>query len=242
MNPVGAVKLVLRDLADFTPSTRGKQWFLLLAALLLQVAFWYLATPGPTLLRFAPQDPLAAGAAVGWSVILLLLVPALLYRLLCGRLDEAGLRFGEVRFGLSALIGLLVVAVPLMVWASADDSLRLTYPWPGAWAGLAPVNLALWIVAYLFYYLAFESFYRGFVLQATARTWGLPAAFWLQVVMATLIHLGKPLPEVLAAAPASMIFAVLAIRSRSILYPALLHLGIGVTIDISVLARAGQLF
>lgn len=242
MSVVGALKHVLSDLSDYFPSKHGKQWFLLLAALVLQVAFWYLATPGPTLLRFTPQDPLAAGAAVGWSVILLLLLPALFYRLLCGRLDEAGLRFGDARFGFSALLALLVIAVPLMVLASGDASLRLTYPWPGAWAGAAPVNLTLWIVTYFFYYLAFESFYRGFVLQASARAWGLPTAFWLQVVMATMIHLGKPLPEVLAAAPASMIFAVLALRSRSILYPALLHLAIGVTIDVSVLARAGQLF
>ncbi len=239
---VSAVKRVLSDLVDYFPKARGNRWFLLLAALILQVAFWYLATPGPSLLRFTPQDPLAAGAAVGWTVLLLLLLPALLYRLLCGRLDEAGLRLGDARFGFSAVIGLGIVAVPLMVLASGDASLRLTYPWPGAWAGASAVNLALWVVTYFFYYLAFETFYRGFVLQASARAWGLPTAFWLQVVMATLIHLGKPLPEVLAAAPASMIFAVLALRSRSILYPALLHLAIGVTIDISVLARAGQLF
>ena len=59
--------------------------------------------------------------------------------------------------------------------------------------------------------------------------------------MATLVHLGKPLAEVMAAAPASILFAVIAVRSRSILYSLLLHLAIGLALDLAVLARSGHL-
>lgn len=237
----GALRLVLSDLGALFAPARTKEWFLLLAALVLQAAFWYLATPGPGLLRFATRDPVTAGAAVGWSLVFLLLVPGLIYRLVCGRLDEAGLRWGDVRFGLAALLGLGLVAVPLIVVAAGDAGLALTYPWPGGWAGESVTNLLVWTGTYLFYYLAFEAFYRGFVLHAAARSWGVRRALWLQAVMATMVHLGKPLPELLAAAPASLLFGVLALRSRSILYPALLHLVIGVTLDVTVLARSGQL-
>ena len=138
-------------------------------------------------------------------------------------------------------VGLAVIAVPLIILASGDPGLALAYPWPGAWAGESAINLAVWAGTYFLYYVSFEAFYRGFVLNTAARALGVTSALWLQAIMATLIHVGKPLPELLAAAPASLLFGVLALRSRSILYPALLHLVIGLTLDITLLARAGHL-
>ncbi len=238
---VRSVRLLLGDLGRLFAPDSTRTWFLVFAVLVLQAGFWYMATPGPTLLKFATQDPITAGTAVGWSLVFLLLLPALIYRLVLGRLDEAGLRWGDVRFGLSAVVGSAVVAVPLIVLSSNDPGLALTYPWPGTWPGESAVTLLLWAGAYFLYYVAFEAFYRGFVLHGAARSLGVPAALWLQTMMATLVHLGKPLPELLAAAPASLLFGVLALRSRSILYPALLHLVIGLTLDVALLARAGAL-
>lgn len=238
---VRSVRLLLGDLAKLFAPERTRSWFLLLAMLVVQAGFWYMATPGPTLLKFATRDPVTAGTAVGWSLVFLLLLPAVIYRVVLGRLDGAGLRWGDVRFGLSAVLGVSVVAVPIIALASSDPGLALNYPWPGAWPGESPAMMLIWAAAYFMYYLAFEAFYRGFVLHGAARSMGVPAALWLQTIMATLIHLGKPLPELLAAAPASLLFGVLALRSRSILYPALLHLVIGLTLDVTLLARTGML-
>lgn len=238
---VRAVKLLWGDLQELFKPAHTRTWFLLFAALVLQAGFWYLATPGPTLLRFAAPDVLTALSAIAWSVVFLLLLPAIIYRLVVGRLDGAGLQWGDARFGLSALLGLSLVAVPVILLSAGDASLAQTYPWAGSWPGYSITNLLVWIVAYFFYYVAFEAFYRGFVLHAAAGALGQARALWLQTIMATLIHLGKPLPELLAAAPASLLFGVLALRSRSILYPALLHLVIGVTLDLALLGRAGNL-
>lgn len=238
---VGAVRQLLSDLGKLFAPDRARTWFLLFAMLVVQAGFWYMATPGPTLLRFATRDPLTAATSVGWSLVFLLLVPALVYRAVVGRLDGAGLRWGDARFGLPAVLGLGVVAVPIIVLSASDAALALTYPWPGAWAGSSAAALVLWAGTYFLYYVAFEAFYRGFVLNTAARAIGVPSALWLQAIMATLIHLGKPLPELLAAAPASLLFGVLALRSKSILYPALLHLVIGLTLDVTLLARAGDL-
>ncbi len=238
---LGAVRTLLTDLAQLFRPDQTRTWFLVFAMLVVQAGFWYMATPGPAILGFAVQDPVSAGSSVGWSLVFLLLVPALIYRLTVGRLDGAGLRWGDARFGLTAVLGLSVVAVPVIALSSSDPGLAATYPWPGAWAGEGALNLLLWGLTYFLYYIAFEAFYRGFVLHAAARFMSVTAALWLQAVLATLIHLGKPLPELLAAAPASLLFGVLALRSRSILYPALLHLVIGLTLDITLLARAGAL-
>lgn len=242
MRPGPALRSVAADLgAAFPSGRRAKYWFLLMLSLVLQTAFWYVATPGPTLLRFAPQEPLAAFSSVAWSVVLLLLIPAICYRLLIGPIAQAGIRVGDWRFGLSAALPLAAAAAVIMVFASSDPTLASTYPWPGPWVGATLARLGIWLVVYAFYYLAFEAFYRGFVIDVATRAASPTAALWLSVVMATLVHLGKPLSEVIAAAPASVLFAVLAVRSRSILYPLLLHLVIGYVLDLSVLVRAGAL-
>lgn len=242
MSPIRALRLVGADLGGLFPrGDRGKYWFLLFASLVLQTAFWYLATPGPTLVRLAPQGPLTAFASVAWAAVLLLLVPAVLYRLLIGPIALAGMRVGDWRFGLAATLPLLLPAAVVMALASTDASLAAVYPWPGAWLGGNVWHLAAWLPVYALYYLAFEAFYRGFVLDVATRAASPTAAIWLSVVMATLVHLGKPLAEVISAAPASVLFAVLAVRGRSVLYPMLLHLTIGYALDLAVLARAGQL-
>jgi membrane protease YdiL (CAAX protease family) len=48
----------------------------------------------------------------------------------------------------------------------------------------------------------------------------------------------EPLPEMLLAIPFGLIFAVLALRSRSLLWPILLHLIIGLSNDLFSLAAA----
>src|SRR5690606_41693800 len=105
------------------------------------------------------------------------------------------------------------------------------YPGAGAEIGGSVASRLGWALLYALYYLAFEAFYRGFLLRALEAPFGTSLAVWLQAFAATLVHLGKPLPEVLAALPASLLFGVLAVRSRSIFYPALVHLAIGLTLD-----------
>ncbi|HET9026785.1 MAG TPA: CPBP family intramembrane glutamic endopeptidase [Trueperaceae bacterium] len=242
MKPWAAFRLIAADLGALFPrGERAKYAFFLLGSLVLQAAFWYLATPGPTLLRMAPQEPLAAFSSVAWSAILLLLIPAVFYRFLIGPLEGAGFRIGDWRFGLAAAVPLALLAAVLMYFASTDPTLAATYPWAGTWVGSSAAHLAQWSVIYGLYYLAFEGFYRGFVLSVATRATSPTVALWLSVVMATLVHLGKPLAEVMAAAPASILFAVIAVRSRSILYSLLLHLAIGLALDLAVLARSGHL-
>ena len=240
MTPVRALRRVLADLAALAP--RGDTtWFLLLAALVVQGAFWYLATPGPSVLGGAGREPLSALSSVAWTAVTLLLVPMALLRWVGVRPAEAGLRVGDARFGLSAVAALALIAVPVLVLASGDATLQAAYPWAGAWAGERWATLAAWAAVYALYYVSFEFFYRGFVLHVARASWGAAAGIWLQVAMATLVDLGKPLPEMIAAAPASLVFGVIALRSRSVLYPALLHWVIGLTLDVAVLARQGQL-
>ena len=96
---------------------------------------------------------------------------------------------------------------------------KTTYPWAGEWPGRSALHFAAWGALYALYYAAFEFFYRGFMVGVLRDRWGLEAAVWTQALLSTLIHLGKPLAETLAAFPAGFLFAFLAIRTRSLLWP-----------------------
>jgi len=242
MNLGAALKQLLADFAALFESSVARSWFLIGSATVLMAAFWYLATPGPALLRFAPRTLTAAADGISWTVATLLLAPALLQLLLGGKLRDLGLRRGDQRFGLRAVAVSSLVAIPVIALSSGQASgLASAYPWPGAIVGSSVVALLAWALLYSAYYLSFEFFFRGFLLKAFSDTFGTTQAIWLQAMAATLIHLGKPLPEALAALPASLLFGVMAVRSRSIFYPALLHLVVGLTLDIAILARQGLL-
>lgn len=238
-----ALKLVLGDLVALFGIENAKTWFLLAAATVLMVAFWYLATPGPILLGFEQRDVATAVEGIFFAVATLLVVPALLHKLTGGSLAALGLRVGDHRFGLAALAVAGPVGMLIMIMASGSGSgLAAMYPWAGGAIGSSLTALVLWVLVYSLYYLAFEFFFRGFLLQVLTPAVGSVMALWLQALAATLVHLGKPLPEVIAALPASLVFGVIAVRSRSILYSVVLHLLIGIALDVAILARQGVLF
>lgn len=231
-----------RDLADLFGRRDWSLWYLLTSAVLIQLGFWYLSTPGPTLLANQPRGILTAVLGIGWAIALFWIVPAALSAPLGLTRERLGLVVGDARFGL-ATVGLGgALAVPLIAIATVDPTLRATYPWPGSWAGQSPGNLVVWAGLYLLYYASFEFFYRGYLLRSLESILGLAPAIWIQALAATLIHAGKPFSEALAAFPASLIFALLAVRSRSLFYPIALHFLIGLSTDLFSLARQGLLF
>lgn len=242
MNPLRSVGVVFADLAQLFDRKHARLWFLLTAAVLLQAGFWYFASPGPALMQFQPRNLLTGVTTVAWSLVLLMALPALLLAVVGIDLKHVGLRLGDVRFGLSAALGGSVIVIPLMYLGSFDKGLEATYPWAGAWVGRSLATIGLWAVIYGLYYVAFEFFYRGFLQSIVADAWGAPQAIWVQSLAATLIHLGKPMTELLAALPASLLFGALALRSRSVLYSTIIHLVIGLSTDVFVLYHQGLLF
>jgi uncharacterized protein len=209
--------------------------------LVLQAAYWTLGSPGPQLAG-APRDLATAAAAVGWAVVLLLFVPLAVLRLRRELPAALRLGWGDWRFGLTVTVAVGAATALGMGIGARFPEVQATYPWPGAWAGVSALHLLAWTAMYALYYVAFEFFYRGFLLRTLEAAWGLPAAIWTQALASTLIHLGKPLPETLMAIPFGLLFAVLAVRGRSLVWPILLHLIIGVGTDLWSLHHQGWLW
>jgi membrane protease YdiL (CAAX protease family) len=225
----------------FTALNPPKLALLLSAALLAQIGYWYLGSPGPTLLNGTPRSLEAALVNIGWALTLLLALPLLLLTL-TGEAKRVPYGLGNWQLGLPLTLGLSVAGVFLIYLGSSDSALQATYPWAGRWPGQSVFTFLGWAGLYALYYVAFEFFYRGFLIAVLEPHWGLAGAVWTQVLMSTLIHLGKPLSETLAAFPAGFLFAFLALKTRSLVWPILLHLSIGLATDAFSLWRQGWLF
>ena len=221
----------------FDPSQRKLGVFVGLS-LVVQIGYWYLGSPGPQLAG-VERTLASAVTNIAWAVGLLLLIPLLAaWRL---KLPLGKIRFGrgDVRFGVRTTLPLALIIVGLLFFGARDSALQHTYPWPGDWLASGGITIFLWTILYALYYVAFEFFYRGFLMRGLETFWGLNTAIWVQMMASVLIHLGKPWVETVAAVPAGLLFAVLAVRSRSLLYPILLHLIIGLSTDLFSLYHQG---
>jgi membrane protease YdiL (CAAX protease family) len=93
-----------------------------------------------------------------------------------------------------------------------------------------------WWVLYALTFVTLEFFYRGFLVTA-----GFPLLGWWAIpAMAApycLLHLDKPVPEMVTSLFGGLVLGVVALRTRSILAGVLAHVTLAVGTDAAVLAR-----
>jgi membrane protease YdiL (CAAX protease family) len=182
----------------------------------------------------SPEAALFAGLAVKTA---LLAIPAILAPAVLGRsARELGLTWGAPRTWAPWLLGLLAAALPLAVLLSRLPDVQAAYPVLRA-ARLNPWWLLPSTAAFALYGLAWEFFFRGFLL------WGLaPRLGWLailaQAIPCALMHVGKPAVELAASLPFALLLGMLAYRSRSVLPGWLLHTAVSLTINLACVVWA----
>jgi membrane protease YdiL (CAAX protease family) len=184
---------------------------------------------------------LARGWQFGAAFVLLGLLPALWLRLGQRRpLADGGLRIGDWRAGLAlAGVAAAALAVPLYLNAGSPE-FQAEYPLAKI-AGRSAATFALYEATYLVYYLGWEFFFRGFWQLGLERALGAVGAMALQSGVSTVMHIGKPEGETLAAIVAGAGFGLIALRTRSVLYPILIHWYVGVATDLLCLLRSGAM-
>ena len=154
-----------------------------------------------------------------WKVvdrtILYLLIPLLIIIfILHENIKDYGVTIGEWKKGLLITLAAMVIMLPYY-----KDQLK-GLPWN--------------TMADLF---GWEFFFRGFLLFGYAKKFGSDA-IWLQAVPFALAHLGKPWVETLSTIFGGYAFGWIAYRTRSFVYPYLIHWFIAsVTIIIAAFLR-----
>ncbi len=147
-------------------------------------------------------------------LILYLIVPlAFIIFILQEHPREYGFTLGDWKAGLViTLTGVLLMAPIIWYLGTRDPGMRDYYK-PHV-AGL-PWTTCLDLIGW-------EFFFRGWILFGYARKFG-PEALWIQAVPFALAHLGKPEVETLSTIFGGFAFGWVAWRTRSFLYPFLIH-------------------
>jgi membrane protease YdiL (CAAX protease family) len=147
-------------------------------------------------------------------VILYLILPLALVLFVFRENPRAyGLTLGDWRAGLMiTLVGILIMA-PIIWYLGKSNPSMTDYYKPRA-TGL-PWTTFLDLIGW-------EFFFRGWILFGYARKFGAEA-LWLQAVPFALAHIGKPEVETLSTIFGGFAFGWVAWRTRSFLYPFLIH-------------------
>ncbi len=151
------------------------------------------------------------------SRTLLYLVVPLFVILLLFRESPAryGLQLGDWRAGLALTLGGWALMAVVMLFVARGADFRNYYG--HAASGVLPGWIADGVELF-----GWEFFFRGFLLFALYRAVG-PIALLLQAVPFTMAHIGKPELETLSCIFGGTAFGYVAWRTRSSLYPFLIH-------------------
>jgi len=143
-----------------------------------------------------------------------------------------GIRLGDWKFGIYSLLILFPLIAGIMLYpASRMLEMRNFYPFDKGAEASTYAFLRLEIPRGLLYYTAWEFFFRGFMLFGLRDTMGGWLAICIQTLPSTLWHIGMPTGELFASVFGGILFGILSLRTRSILWPILLHFFIGVGLD-----------
>jgi len=197
--------------------------------------------------KFAGHPALDALPYFWWfaaSVILYVVLPLALSLATRGRFTRSyGLRLGDVRAGVT-ISAIFLVAMAAAVFAASRTSTFADH-YPLAKQGAYTLHLAenkqaisrglfaLYEAAYFLYFLAWEFFFRGWMLNGLLPRFRR-AAIVVQVAPFAVMHLGKPELEALGSIVAGVALGILALRTRSFWYGAVLHGTLAVFMDLLV--------
>lgn len=126
---------------------------------------------------------------------------------------QYGFTFGNWKAGIVIMIGAIVLMTPVLWLAGRGNEGMLNYYKPMV-AGL-PWSTLLDLFGW-------EFIFRGWLLFGYARKFG-PDALWLQAVPFALAHIGKPELETLSTIFGGFAFGWVAWRTKSFVYPLLIH-------------------
>jgi membrane protease YdiL (CAAX protease family) len=163
--------------------------------------------------------------------VLMGVLPALVVKLLFReRLADYGVGLGVPGRTLRTFFIWGPIFVLVAYLSSADAALRSKYP-INPQAGASAAMFALHAVTYLLYYLGWEFYFRGFLLQGLRGAIGDANAVLVQVLGSALLHIGSPASETFGAVLGGLLWGALAIRTRSILSGLGQHYLLGIALD-----------
>ncbi|MBL9036973.1 MAG: CPBP family intramembrane metalloprotease [Archangium sp.] len=196
--------------------------------------------------RYGDHPALSALSHFWWfgtSMLFYVAIPLLLSVATRGRFnDRYGFGLGNWREGVTLSLVFGAVMVPVVWWASTLESFAGLYPLAGSGAytlnlggGKTQLSLPLFVgyeAAYFAYFIGWEFLFRGWLTLGLEPHFGRTGALMVPIAPFALMHFGKAEPEALGSIIAGLALGLLALRTRSFWYGAVLHGGIAVFMDV----------
>ncbi|MFB0526930.1 MAG: lysostaphin resistance A-like protein [bacterium] len=170
------------------------------------------------------------------TLVLFFFFPLIIVKLIFKeKLKDYGLSLGDKKYGLRFIIMTIpFIVTPIIILAAHMGQVRAEYPLSKLVQDNASVFLLYEFSYVLLYYVGWEFFFRGYMLFGLREKFGDTYAILLQVIPSALLHFNKPEPEFLGSIVLGIVLGYLALRTRSILYPLIIHSYIGVSTDLLV--------
>lgn len=153
--------------------------------------------------------------------------------------------FSAKAFELRPYLLMYVLMIPLITWASFQESFLQTYPvfpirWSTQWSeymNISPWNtFLLYEVTYGLDFVFLEFFFRGFLVLAFMKYLGKGAIFPM-VSLYCLYHFGKPMPEAVSSVFGGLALGILSYNTRSIYGGVLIHLGVAYSMEVAAIIQ-----
>ncbi|UCE06488.1 MAG: CPBP family intramembrane metalloprotease [bacterium] len=172
---------------------------------------------------------------ISMFVLMGLLPVAIVLFLFKDSLRDYGLTIGDWRKGFPLTTFLVIIIAGLMLYPSSQTAdFRNIYPLDKS-AGETLFNFIRFeILRGLFFYTAWEFFFRGFMLFGLRKFVGEWIAICVQTIPSCLWHIGLPTGEIFASIVAGILFGIIAVRTNSILWVLILHFLIGLFLDLFI--------
>ncbi len=149
-------------------------------------------------------------------------LPLVLIYLFKLKFSENGLTLNNWKSSLKFFAIFFLLALPIMFFAARMPEFNSFYPLIKE----AKTSWQIFLVMEFFILLsmfATEFFFRGFLYFNLEKIFGWQLAVVLQAIPYALTHVGKPFLEVPYSFFVGIIFALIVYRTRSILFPLMLH-------------------
>ena len=160
--------------------------------------------------------------------IIFLIIPILIILLVEKRpLRDYGFQLGDWKAGLTITVVSILIMAPILYFLTKADSSMINYysdRYSTRMIGLVFLDLIGW-----------EFLFRGWILFSYVRKFG-DDALWLQAVPFAIAHIGKPEVETLSTIFGGFLFGLIGWKTKSFLYPFLIHLFVNV---FTVMVAAG---
>lgn len=214
-------------------------YVLLLSAPVLLTIYRYHAYPGffkPDFdFGFLPDQNLSVNQFIRFFGLFFVL-PALYVKFAMHKsLKDFGFGLGDYKTGLKILAVLIPVIFIAIFFAAKMPDVRSEYPLAKSLLQDRS-HLIFYELAYvIFYYIAWEFYFRGVLLFGLKSRFGAFNAILIQTISSCLVHIGKPEGEIIGAIIVGVIFGLIALRTRSIWYVLILHALIGVLTDLFII-------